>query len=50
MRRDPLDYLAADLNALHEQGLYRQLRVLDGEQQAHTSIERRTVVNLSSNN
>ena len=50
MRRDPLDYLAADLNALHEQGLYRQLRVLDGEQQARTSIDRRSVVNLSSNN
>ena len=32
------------------QGLYRRLRVLDGEQKAHTSFDHRSVVNLSSNN
>jgi glycine C-acetyltransferase len=50
MRQDPLGYLAADLNALKEQGLYRRLRILDGEQKASTSIDHRSVVNLSSNN
>ena len=50
MRADPLEYLAAELTSLREQGLYRQLRVLDGEQRAHTSVDHRTVVNLSSNN
>ena len=50
MRQDPLGYLATELQALHDQGLYRRLRVLDGEQKAHTSIDGRSVVNLSSNN
>jgi glycine C-acetyltransferase len=50
MRPDPLAYLDAELNALRAQGLYRPLRVLDGEQKAHTSIDHRSVVNLSSNN
>src|SRR4030095_7336081 len=50
MRRDPLAYLDGELNALREQGLFRPLRVLDGEQAAHTSIDHRSVVNLSSNN
>ena len=50
MRKDPLAYLDAELNDLKRQGLYRPLRVLDGEQAAHTSIDHRTVVNLSSNN
>jgi glycine C-acetyltransferase len=50
MRRDPLDYLATELNTLRNKGLYRRLRVLDGEQQAHASIDHRSVVNLSSNN
>jgi len=49
-RVDPLQYLAADLDALREQGLYRQLRVLDDEQKAHTRFDGRSVVNLSSNN
>src|SRR5688500_10176429 len=35
---------------MREQGLYRRLRVLDGEQRAHTSVDHRSVVNLSSNN
>jgi glycine C-acetyltransferase len=50
MRPDPLGYLAVELNSLREQGLYRSLRVLDGEQKARTSIGHRSVVNLSSNN
>ena len=35
---------------MRDQGLYRQLRVLDSEQRAHTSVDHRSVVNLSSNN
>ena len=50
MRQDPLQYLADDLASLKEQGLYRLLRVLDGEQKARTSIDHRSVINLSSNN
>jgi len=50
MRQDPLRYLADELSSLKDQGLYRQLRILDGEQRAKTSIDHRTVVNLSSNN
>ena len=50
MRRNPLDYLSAELTSLREQGLYRRLRVLDEEQRATTTIDHRSVVNLSSNN
>jgi len=50
VRADPLAYLSAELASLREQGLYRRLRVLDGEQRAHTSVDHRPVVNLSSNN
>jgi glycine C-acetyltransferase len=50
MRQDPLGYLSTELQALRDQGLYRRLRVLDGEQKARTSIDGRSVVNLSSNN
>ena len=50
MRRNPLAYLDAELNALREQGVYRQLRVLDGEQKAHATVDHTSVVNLSSNN
>jgi len=50
VRQDPLGYLATELQALHDQGLYRRLRVVDNEQKAHTSIDGRSVVNLSSNN
>src|ERR1044071_10085220 len=49
-RLDPLLYLDHELTSLREQGLYRRLRVLDGEQKAHTSFDHRSVVNLSSNN
>jgi len=50
MRADPLRFLADELDALRAQGLYRRLRVLDGEQKARTSFDHRSVVNLSSNN
>ena len=50
MRHDPLRYLADELGSLREQGLYRRLRILDGEQKARTSFDNRSVVNLSSNN
>ena len=50
MRPDPLAHLDVELNELRAQGLYRPLRVLDGEQKAHASIDHRSVVNLSSNN
>jgi glycine C-acetyltransferase len=50
MRQDPLTYLSRELDSLREQGLYRSLRVLDQRQQSTTEFDRRTVVNLSSNN
>lgn len=50
MRTDPLAFLGDELNALKAQGLYRRLRVLDGEQAARTRVDGRDVVNLSSNN
>src|SRR3981189_1483484 len=50
MRRDPLNYLASELDSLKQQGLYRHLRVLEGEQKPKATFDRRQVVNLSSNN
>jgi len=50
MRRDPLSYLATELNTLKEQGLYRKLRILEDEQKPKTTFDHRSVVNLSSNN
>jgi len=50
MRADPLHYLSEELDTLKSQGLYRHLRVLDGEQKAHAFFDHRSVVNLSSNN
>jgi glycine C-acetyltransferase len=50
MRTDPLSFLGEELSALKAQGLYRTLRVLDGEQAARTMVDGRSVVNLSSNN
>ncbi len=50
MRRDPLAYLGDELDSLKKQNLFRSLRVLDGAQKAHTSVDHRSVVNLSSNN
>src|SRR5436853_1698148 len=50
MRLDPLAHLASELDSLRAQGLYRHLRVLEGEQKATASFDHRRVVNLSSNN
>lgn len=50
MRSDPLHFLATELDALRAQGLYRSLRVLEGEQRAHATFDHTSVVNLSSNN
>jgi glycine C-acetyltransferase len=50
MRTDPLGYLGEELDSLKKQNLYRPLRILDGEQKAHTTFDHRSVVNLSSNN
>src|ERR1700720_4225421 len=50
MRRDPLNYLSTELDSLKEQGLYRPVRVLEGEQKAAATFDHRQVVNLSSNN
>ena len=49
-RHDPLRYLGDELEGLRAQGLYRQLRILEDEQRAHTVFDGRSVVNLSSNN
>jgi glycine C-acetyltransferase len=50
VRRDPLEYLSRELDGLRDQGLYRHLRVVEGEQRAHGTVDHRSVVNLSSNN
>jgi glycine C-acetyltransferase len=50
MRIDPLSYLSSELDTLKQNGLYRQLRILEGEQKAKTTFDHREVVNLSSNN
>src|SRR5471032_3418032 len=50
MRRDPLEYLSPELDALKQQGLYRHLRILEGEQSHKTTFDHKQVVNLSSNN
>ncbi|HVH26985.1 MAG TPA: glycine C-acetyltransferase [Vicinamibacterales bacterium] len=50
MRHDPLAYLTAELDSLKQQGLFRQLRVLQSEQAATATFDNRQVVNLSSNN
>jgi glycine C-acetyltransferase len=50
MRNDPLAYLGHELDALKQQNLYRQLRILEEEQKAHTTFDHKSVVNLSSNN
>jgi glycine C-acetyltransferase len=49
-RVDPLAYLGVEIDALKTQGIYRHLRVLDDEQRAHTIVDGRSTINLSSNN
>jgi len=50
LRLDPLAHLASELDSLKHQGLYRRLRILEGEQSHKTTFDHREVVNLSSNN
>ena len=50
MRADPLAFLTAELDSLKQQGLFRHLRILEGEQKPTATIDHRQVVNLSSNN
>src|SRR4029079_6523521 len=50
MRQDPLAFLGKELDSLREQKLYRHLRILEDEQKAHTTVDHRSVVNLSSTN
>jgi glycine C-acetyltransferase len=50
MRKDPLAFLDTELDNLKQQGLYRKLRILDGEPTAHATFDHKSVVNLSSNN
>ncbi len=50
MRPDPLGFLSVELDSLKAQGLYRTLRVLDGEPAARSTFDHQSVVNLSSNN
>jgi len=50
MRIDPLAFLNTELTSLKEQGLYRKLRILEGEPAAHATFDHKSVVNLSSNN
>jgi glycine C-acetyltransferase len=50
MRTNPLQFLSDELDSLRQQGLYRQLRVLETEQAAHATFDHKSVVNLSSNN
>jgi glycine C-acetyltransferase len=49
-RTDPLAYLDRELDSFREQGLYRTLRLLHGEQKATSTFDGKSVVNLSSNN
>jgi len=50
MRTDPLAFLNTELTSLKEQGLYRKLRILEGEAAARSTFDHQSVVNLSSNN
>ncbi|HBG44274.1 MAG TPA: 8-amino-7-oxononanoate synthase, partial [Firmicutes bacterium] len=47
---DPLGFINAELDALKEKGLYRNLRVLQGEQGAEVNYDGKKVLQLSSNN
>jgi glycine C-acetyltransferase len=50
MRKDPLAFLSAELDALKQQGLYRKLRILETGQDSTANVDGKLVVNLSSNN
>jgi len=48
--RDPLAFLAAEIEDLKAKGLYRRLRVVQSEQRSRCVIDGREVITLSSNN
>ncbi|HZB96869.1 MAG TPA: glycine C-acetyltransferase [Herpetosiphonaceae bacterium] len=50
MPEDFRQIVEGELNALKEQGVYRRLRILEGEQLPRSRIDGRDVINLSSNN
>jgi glycine C-acetyltransferase len=50
MRQDPLSFLTTELDSLRAQGLHRSLRILEDRQEATSTFDHKSVVNLSSNN
>jgi glycine C-acetyltransferase len=49
-RRDPLAYLADEIEELRRESLFRPLRVLSAPQAPRTTVDGRPVISLSSNN
>ena len=47
---NPLQFLDDALQEMKRDGLYRSLRILEGEQKPHSRFDGREVINLSSNN
>ena len=48
--KNPLGFLDEAMAQLRADGLYRSLRILDGEQKAEATFDHKSVINLSSNN
>jgi glycine C-acetyltransferase len=48
--KNPLGFLDDAMAQLRADGLYRSLRILDGEQKAEARFDHKDVINLSSNN
>jgi glycine C-acetyltransferase len=48
--RNPLAFLEADIDELRAKGLFRRLRVVQGQQKSRCLIDGREVITLSSNN
>jgi 7-keto-8-aminopelargonate synthetase-like enzyme len=46
----PVDFIATELAEIKRQGLYRQLRQVDGEQGPSILLDGREVLNFTSNN
>ena len=44
------DFIAAELQSVKDAGLYRHLRLVDGDQGATLTLDGREVINFSSNN
>src|SRR5580765_2998554 len=44
------DFIAAELQSIKDAGLYRQLRLVDGDQGPTLTLDGREVINFSSNN